>query len=97
MKTKALNDELTIVGLILVLLFVVYHLINSYYQSIQLQAKLTEAQTWAIKLDNRLTATEYQLEQTAESIEQLQTDLDDYRSIEKISKDIATSWDRRKN
>lgn len=97
MHSKRLNDELTIVGLILVLLFIVYHLINAHYQAAQLQTKLAEAQSWAIKLDSRLTTTEYQLEQTAESIEQLQTNLDEYRTIEPILKDIATSWDRRKN
>lgn len=97
MNSKRLHDELTIVGMCLVVMFILYYLVSYTIRTTTLEERLLEAQKVAIILNTRLTETEYQLEQTAESIEQLQVDLDEYRTIEPILKDIATTWGRGKN
>lgn len=88
MKTKSLNDELTIVGLILILLFVGYELFTY-------KAKVLEAQKAVIFLDNKLTKTETKLDtvseqlvDTTESINQLAEDIQSYQYLEELKKDI---------
>lgn len=97
MKQERLNDELTIVGLILLLLFIIYQLVIYTHKVDQLSTKVVEAQRVAIFLDQRLTSTEQDLELTQNSLESLTNTLDERKDLEKILKDIATSWEKPKN
>jgi hypothetical protein len=64
MKQKQLNDELTIIGLILVLIFIIYQLLAYSIKIDQLKDSVIEAKKVAIMLDNRLTITETKLVST---------------------------------
>lgn len=98
MKQKQLNDELTIVGLVLVMLFIVYHLVVYTYRVDKLNDKVLEAQRVAIFLNNRLAKTEFELTDTRNALIDLRNQRDEEDQITQILKDIATSWDsRRKN
>ena len=98
MKQKQLNDELTIVGLVLVMLFIVYHLVVYTYKVDKLNDKVLEAQKVAILLNNRLAKTEFELTDTRNALIDLRNQREEEDQITQILKDIATSWDsRRKN
>ena len=95
MKQKQLNDELTIVGLVLVMLFIVYHLVVYTYKVDKLNDKVLEAQRVAIFLNNRLAKTEFELTDTRNALIDLQNQREEENQITQILKDIATSWDSR--
>ena len=98
MKQKQLNDELTIVGLVLVMLFIVYHLVVYTNKVNKLSDKVLEAQKVAILLNNRLAKTEFELTDTRNALIDLRNQREEEDQITQILKDIATSWDsRRKN
>lgn len=96
MNQKRLNDELTIVGLVLVLLFISYYLASYVSHTSYLQYKVEEAQKTAIFLDKRLTQTEQSLEATKEDLEEVQSTLDDYSFLDKVIKDIHRNWSEQK-
>ncbi len=88
MNSKQLNDELTIIGLILVVLFVLY---TSHSNS----SKTLEAQKAVIYLDKKLTKAEVQLEATKSNLVQTQSELNNLSSnlsklqhLDKVKKDI---------
>ena len=85
MKEKQLNDELTIVGLVLVLLFIGYYLIIFYSSAADLFHQSREAKTIAVELNDRVKI----LEQKNIAMEDK---LQEYQKIDAIVKDIATSW-----
>lgn len=95
MKQKQLNDELTIVGLVLVMLFIVYHLVVYTYKVDKLNDKVLEAQRVAIFLNNRLAKTEFELTDTRNALIDLRNQREEEDQITQILKDIATSWDSR--
>ena len=95
MKQKQLNDELTIVGLVLVMLFIVYHLVVYTYKVDKLNDKVLEAQRVAIFLNNRLAKTEFELTDTRNALMDLRNQREEENQITQILKDIATSWDSR--
>lgn len=95
MKQKQLNDELTIVGLVLVMLFIVYHLVVYTYKVDKLNDKVLEAQRVAIFLNNRLAKTEFELTDTRNALIDLRNQREEENQITQILKDIATSWDSR--
>ena len=97
MKQKQLNDELTIVGLVLVMLFIVYHLVVYTYKVDKLNDKVLEAQRVAIFLNNRLAKTEFELTDTRNALTDLRNQRDEEDQITQILKDIATSWNNGKN
>lgn len=98
MEQERLNDELTVVGLVLVILFIVYQLISSRYTEDNLKAKVLEAQKVAIYLNNELATTEFELTETKDKLITLEGQRDEEALISKIIKDIATSWNSgRKN
>ena len=95
MKQKQLNDELTIVGLVLVMLFIVYHLVVYTYKVDKLNDKVLEARRVAIFLNNRLAKTEFELTDTRNALIDLRNQREEENQITQILKDIATSWDSR--
>lgn len=95
MKQKQLNDELTIVGLVLIILFIVYHLVVYTYKVDKLNDKVLEAQRVAIFLNNRLAKTEFELTDTRNALIDLRNQREEENQITQILKDIATSWDSR--
>lgn len=98
MKQKQLNDELTIVGLILVLIFIIYQLLSYSSKIDKLKDSVIEAKTVAIMLDNRLAITETKLASTKEELNHLSQNQQNLKELEIILKDIATSWNKeRKN
>ena len=96
MNQKKLNDELTIVGLVLILLFISYYLVLYISHTSYLKYKVEEAQKTVILLDKRLTQTEQSLESTKEYLEEVQATLDDYFFLDKIKKDIDRNWSEQK-
>lgn len=88
MNEKKLNDELTIVGLVLVLLYIVYYLVTYVNYSLHLESKVTQAQKTAIYLDKRLTQTELSLSATNANLINIQSTLKNYEFLDKIKKDI---------
>lgn len=98
MKQKQLNDELTIVGLILVLIFIVYQLLSYSSKIDKLKDSVIEAKTVAIMLDNRLTITETELASTKQELNYISQNQQNLKELDIILKDIATSWNKeRKN
>ena len=92
MKKEQLNDELTIIGLILVLLFIAYYSITYISKVNQLNNKVIEAQLATILLDKHLTKIEFELEDTNSRLTILQKQRDEEDLVVQILKDIATSW-----
>lgn len=98
MKQKQLNDELTIVGLILVLMFIIYQLLAYSIKIDNLKDSVIEAKKVAIMLDNRLTITETKLISTKQELNYLSENQQNLKELEIILKDIATAWNKeRKN
>ena len=98
MKQKQLNDELTIVGLILVLIFIIYQLLSYSSKIDKLKDSVIEAKKVAIMLDNRLTITETKLVSTKQELNYLSQNQQNLKELETILKDITTSWNKeRKN
>ena len=93
MKQERLNDELTIVGLIILVSFVAYYLIRYVSITNELEERLLETKKIAIMLDKRLEKTEDRLDSSQEQIANLQKQLDENKKIDSIIKDIATYWD----
>ena len=88
MNSKRLNDELTIIGLIFIL---VYAIFTSYEYS----NRLLEAQKAVIHLDKKLTKAEVKLEENQTYLEQtksqlttLSKDIDKLYYLDKVKKDI---------
>lgn len=96
MKQKQLNDELTIVGLILVLMFIMYQLLAYSVKIDNLKDSVIEAKKVAIMLDNRLTITETKLISTKQELSYLSENQQNLKEIEIILKDIATSWNKKR-
>lgn len=96
MNEKKLNDELTIIGLIFFLAFVTYYLYSYVNYALHLEAKVTEAQKTAIYLDKRLSKTEDTLIQTNQNLISLQSTIENYKSVEKITKEIDRNWPESK-
>lgn len=92
MEEKRLNDELTIVGLVFLIFFIIYYLCIHAYQSYRLEKRLTETQKIAIMLDKRLTKAEEKLDISQEKIINLQSQIEENKQIDAITKDIATYW-----
>lgn len=92
MNQERLNDELTVVGLVLVLLFLIYYLINYAYQKQYLYDKVFEAQKVAIFLNNELAKTEFELTETRNELVDIKNSQEESNKIISILKDIATSW-----
>lgn len=98
MKQKQLNDELTIVGLILVLIFIIYQLLDYSIKVDKLKDSVIEAKKVAIMLDNRLTITETKLASTKQELNYLSQNQQNLKELEIILKDITTAWNKeRKN
>ena len=98
MKQKQLNDELTIVGLILVLVFIMYQLLSYSIKIDKLKDSVIEAKKVAIMLDDRLTITETKLVSTEQELDYIYQNQQNLKELETILKDIATSWNKeRKN
>ena len=98
MKQKQLNDELTIVGLILVLVFIIYQLLSYSSKIDKLKDSVIEAKKVAIMLDNRLTITETKLVSTKQELNYLSQNQQNLKELEIILKDITTAWNKeRKN
>ena len=98
MKQKQLNDELTIVGLILVLIFIIYQLLAYSIKIDKLKDSVIEAKKVAIMLDNRLTITETKLVSTKQELNYLSENQQNLKELEIILKDIATACNKeRKN
>src|SRR5574344_1621314 len=98
MKQKQLNDELTIVGLTLVLVFIIYQLLAYSIKIDKLKDSIIEAKKVAIMLDDRLTITETKLVSTEQELNYLHQNQQNLKELEIILKDIATSWNKeRKN
>ena len=98
MKQKQLNDELTIVGLILVLTFIIYQLLAYSIKIDKLKDSVIEAKKVAIMLDDRLTITETKLVSTEQELDYIYQNQQNLKELETILKDIATSWNKeRKN
>ena len=96
MKQKQLNDELTIVGLILVLMFIIYQLLSYSIKIDNLKDNVIEAKKVAIMLDNRLTITETKLISTKQELSYLSENQQNLKELETILKDIATSWNKKR-
>ena len=96
MNEKKLNDELTIVGLILILGFVLHYLSAYINYSIHLESKVNEAQSVAILLDKRLTKTEQSLSHTNQSLDSVNQILKDVDFYRKIQKDLDRTWTEQK-
>ena len=96
MNDKKLNDELTIVGLILLLGFVLYYLTAYVNYSIHLESKVNEAQSVAILLDKRLTKTEQSLANTNQSLDSVNQILKDIEFYKRIQKDLDRTWTEQK-
>lgn len=98
MEQKQLNDELTIVGLILVLIFIIYQLLSYSSKIDKLKDSVIEAKKVAIMLDNRLTITETKLASTKQELNYLSQNQQNLKELEIILKDITTAWNKeRKN
>ena len=98
MKQKQLNDELTIVGLIIVLVFIMYQLLSYSIKIDKLKDSVIEAKKVAIMLDDRLTITETKLVSTEQELDYIYQNQQNLKELETILKDIATSWNKeRKN
>ena len=98
MKQKQLNDELTIVGLTLVLIFIIYQLLAYSIKIDKLKDSVIEAKKVAIMLDDRLTITETKLVSTEQELDYIYQNQQNLKELETILKDIATSWNKeRKN
>lgn len=98
MKQKQLNDELTIIGLILVLIFIIYQLLAYSIKIDQLKDSVIEAKKVAIMLDSRLTITETKLVSAKQELTYLSENQQNLKELEIILKDIATAWNKeRKN
>ena len=98
MKQKQLNDELTIIGLILVLIFIIYQLLSYSSKIDKLKDSVIEAKKVAIMLDNRLTITETKLVSTKQELNYLSQNQQNLKELEIILKDITTAWNKeRKN
>ena len=98
MKQKQLNDELTIVGLILVLIFIIYQLLSYSIKIDKLKDSVIEAKKVAIMLDNKLAITETKLVSTKQELNYLSQNQQNLKELEIILKDITTSWNKeRKN
>ena len=96
MNEKKLNDELTIVGLILLLGFITYYLSAYINYSIHLESKVNEAQSVAILLDKRLTKTEQSLANTNQSLDSVNQILKDVEFYKRIQKDLDRTWSEQK-
>ena len=96
LNEKKLNDELTIVGLILILGFITYHLSLYINYSIHLEYKVDEAQRVAILLDKRLTKTEQSLSYTNQSLDSVNQILKDVEFYKRIQKDLDRTWSEQK-
>ena len=79
------------------MLFIVYHLVVYTYKVDKLNDKVLEAQRVAIFLNNRLAKTEFELTDTRNALIDLRNQREEENQITQILKDIATSWDKRKN
>lgn len=96
MRDKELNDELTIIGFILILGFVIFYLTSYINYSMHLEYKVDEAQRVAILLDKRLTQTEQTLSSTNQSLDSVNQILKDVDFYRKIQKDLDRTWSEQK-
>ena len=96
MKQEQLNDELTVVGLVLRWLLLAYYITTFIYSTHRLHIKVIEAQTVAIMLNNELAKAEFQLTENRSKLETIQNQVEESALITRIIKDLATSWNSRR-
>lgn len=88
-QQEQFNSDLTIVGLILILLFISYYSLVHLYKANTLDAKFSEAKQIVVDLDSELYMTKKKLKE-------LEEERSEEALISQIIKDIATSWNSRR-
>ena len=88
-QQEQFNSDLTIVGLILILLFISYYSLIHLYKANTLDAKFSEAKQIVVDLDSELYMTKKKLKE-------LEEERSEEALISQIIKDIATSWNSRR-
>ena len=88
-QQEQFNSDLTIVGLILILLFISYYSLIHLYKANTLDAKFSEAKQIVVDLDSELYITKKKLKE-------LEEERSEEALISQIIKDIATSWNSRR-
>lgn len=88
-QQEQFNSDLTIVGLVLILLFISYYSLIHLYKANTLDAKFSEAKQIVVDLDSELYMTKKKLKE-------LEEERSEEALISQIIKDIATSWNSRR-
>lgn len=88
-QQEQFNSDLTIIGLILILLFISYYSLIYLYKAHTLDAKFSEAKQIVVDLDSELHITKKKLKE-------LEEERSEEALISQIIKDIATSWNSRR-
>lgn len=88
-QQEQFNSDLTIVGLILILLFISYYSLIHLYKANTLDAKFSEAKQIVVDLDS-------ELHMTKKKLKELENERSEEALISQIIKDIATSWNSRR-
>lgn len=88
-QQEQFNSDLTIVGLVLILLFISYYSLVHLYKANTLDAKFSEAKQIVVDLDSELYMTKKKLKE-------LEEERSEEALISQIIKDIATSWNSRR-
>lgn len=89
MKRERLNDELTIVGLVLILLFVLFYFINLTYKFNKVYLESLEAKKIAVELYEKQNTYIEMLDSMNKYADELEEELREYEYLKKLKKDLA--------
>ena len=88
-QQEQLNSDITIIGLVLILVFMSYYSLIHLYKADTLDAKFSQAKQIVVDLDSELHITKKRLKE-------LENERSEEALISQIIKDIATSWNSRR-
>lgn len=94
MKQARLNDELTILGLIFILVFVLYEFSINLSSTLYYKDQLFRAYNIMMQLDKSNDSKEARIKALTAEVERLKQEIKTDAELEKIKKDIARAWDK---
>lgn len=90
-----LSSDLTIVGLLQLIIVVLFLYCSSLYTEHKLKEKLVQAQRLVINIHNENNITYNIIDDLNQKLKQKDLELKEYNDLKQLKEDVRTFWERR--
>lgn len=98
MKTKYeydLNADLTIIGLVYIMIIFGSLYIGTLYKTYKLENELFQSKVIAVQLYNESKYTDYVIQDLNDKLNQKRTELKEFNDLKQLKEDVREFWERR--